>query len=336
MANVPINLAMADYDRTRALIDGSFKPVGIDLNYVISPPSETFWRMLRFGEFHASEMSFSTFLISKHMGRKWRAIPVFPYRAFFHTNIFVSDKSGIKEPADLKGKKFGVPEYQVTAAVWLRDALERDFGIAPRDMEWYVERRKALSHGGETSFKAPEGVKIERLPEGETLAALVKEGKLDAIMPSPYPGMKSMLNKTDYLELSKSKAVRLLFEDPVAEGKRFFRKHGYSHINHTVIVRDDVAQEHPWLPLNLFKAFEESKLICYEHLDRLIKSSLVFAFPYIVEERKVFGEDAFPYGLSTGNNRKAIEELVEASVSQGLTPKQLEVDSLFYENTLSA
>lgn len=336
MANVQINLAMADYDRTRALIDGTYKPVGIDLNYVVSPPSETFWRMLRFGEFHASEMSFSTFLISKSLGKKWRAIPVFPYRSFFHTNIFVSKNSGIKEPADLKGKKFGVPEYQVTAAVWLRDALERDFGVAPKDMKWYMERRKSLSHGGETSFKAPEGVSVERLPEGPTLADLVKDGTLDAIMPSPYPGMKSMLNRTDYLELSRSNEVKLLFEDPIAEGKRFFREHGYSHINHTVIVRDDVAEANPWLPLNLFKAFEEAKNICYDHLDRLIKSSLVFAFPYIVEERKVFGDDAFPYGLSRGNNRKAIEDLAQASVNQGLTPEPLDVDSMFYENTLSA
>lgn len=333
MANVPISLAMADYDRTRALLDGDFKPVGIDLTYVISPPSETFWRMLRFAEFESSEISMSTFLISKSQGWKWKAIPVFPYRSFFHTGIFVSQKSSVKEPADLKGKKFGVPEYQVTAAVWLRGALEEDFGVAPQDMTWYVERRKALSHGGETAFKPPKGVNIEQVPEGETLESLVKAGKLDAIMPSPYPGMKSMLNRTDYLELSRSNEVRLLFEDPAGEGKRFFKKHGYSHINHAVLIRDDVVSKYPWVPLNLYKAFEESKLIAYAHQDRLIKSSLIFAFPYILEERKIFNGDAFPYGMA--KNRKALEELIRMSVDQGLTPKPLEVDSLFYEDTLS-
>ncbi|AKA49202.1 hypothetical protein IX51_08915 [uncultured archaeon] len=334
MANVPISLAMADYDRTKALIEGFHKPVGIDLTYVVSPPSETFWRMLRFAEFEASEMSLSTFLISKSQGRKWKAIPVFPFRGFFHTNIFVSRKSSVKEPEDLKGKKFGVPEYQVTAAVWLRGALEEDFGVAPQDMTWYVERKKGLSHGGETSFKPPEGVKIEQVPEGETLDSMIRSGKLDAIMPSPYPGMKSLLNKTDYLELSKSDEVRLLFDDPVEEGRRFFKKHGYSHINHTVIVRDDVVEKYPWVPLNLYKAFEESKIISNQKLDKMIKSSLVFGFPYLMKEREIFGGDAFPYGMD--RNRKALEELVQMSVNQGLTSKPLDLDSLFYEDTLNA
>lgn len=333
MVNVPISLAMADYDRTRPLIEGQFKPVGIDLTYVVSPPSETFWRMLRFGEFEASEMSLSTFLISKLQGKKWKAIPIFPFRSFFHTSIFVSNKSGIKEPQDLKGKRFGVPEYQVTAAVWMRGSLEEDFDIAPNNMTWYVERKTSLSHGGETSFTPPDGVHIEQVPEGETLASMVKSGKLDAIMPSPYPGMKSLLNKTDYLELSKSDKVRLLFEDPVSEGKRYYKKHGFSHINHTVIIRDDVTHKHPWIPLNLYKAFEESKIIANENVDRLIKSYLIFGFPYFVEERKFFEGDAFPYGLS--KNRKALEALINMSVEQGLTKAHQDLNSLFYEDTLS-
>src|SRR4051812_40334967 len=131
MPDVDVTLAMADYDRTAALRSGAVKPDGIALRYLISPPSETFWRMLKFNEFDVSEMSISSMLISRSQGHAWTAIPVFPYRAFFHTNVMVRADSGIRGPEDLAGKRFGVPEYQVTAAVWVRGALQHDFGVPP-------------------------------------------------------------------------------------------------------------------------------------------------------------------------------------------------------------
>ncbi len=334
MAPLELTLGMADYDRTRALMDGTIRPEGIDLKYVISPPSETFWRMLRFGEFHTSEMSFSTFLISREKGHHWMGIPIFPFRSFFHTSIYVSKKSGIKKPEDLKGKKFAVPEYQVTAALWMRGALEDEFGVKPKDIKWYVERRQNMSHGGETGFKPPEGVSVERLPEGQTMAYLLSEGKIDALMPSPYPGMRSMLNRTDSLRLSTMPGVMPLFSDPVAEGTRYFKKNGFSHINHVVIVRDDVLQKYPWVALNLYKAFQESKEACYARIDRLIRSSLVFAYAYWQKEREIFGGDQYPYGFA--KNKKAIEKLIEYSTDQGLTSKKADPESLFTESTLNA
>src|SRR5262245_17960611 len=185
---------MADYDRTAALRDGSIKPSGLDLAYLVSPPSETFWRMLKFDEFDAAEMSLSSFLIAKARGRAWTALPVFPFRAFFHTYVFVRADSAIAAPADLAGARFGLPEYQMTAAVWTRGALEHDFGVAPSAIRWVVERTPSLSHGGQTGFTASSGVSIEQTPDGDTLLALLERGAIDAVMPSPYAGMSSMLN----------------------------------------------------------------------------------------------------------------------------------------------
>ncbi len=331
VGDIDLTLSMADYDRTRALIDGSVRPERINLRYLVSPPSETFWRMLKFNEYDASEMSLSSFLIAKSQGRAWTAIPVFPFRSFFHTMIFVRDDSAIKDPADLKGKRFGLTEYQVTAAVWMRGVLQHEFDVNPATMMWYVERKPQLSHGGETGFRPPGGVLIEQIPESESLASLLLAGKIDAVLPSPYPGMKSTLNKTDYLQLSRSRKVRPLFADPIGEGVRYFRKHGFSHINHTTIIQKGILEKHPWVASSLFSAFKEAKQKCYENIDYLLRSSLMFAFPHFENQKKIFGEDPYPYGI--GINRNALQTLIRYSFEQGLIRATVELDALFYELT---
>jgi len=331
MADLDLTLAMADYDRTAALRDGSVKPAGINLRYIISPPSETFWRMLKFDEFDAAEMSLSSFLIARAQGRAWTAIPVFPFRAFFHTYVFVRADSKIRRPSDFAGARFGLPEYQMTAAVWVRGVLQHDFGVTPSSIRWHVERSPSMSHGGQTGFRPPEGVSIERVPDGETLLSLLERGELDAVMPSPYPGMPSMLNKTRLTDLSRSPHVRLLFEDAVAEGVRSFRTHGFSHINHTVVVQDRVLNKHPWVALNLFKAFIEAKHDGYAKIDSLCRSSLMAAFGVLEGQRRTFGDDPFPYGLPA--NRRALQTLADYMVEQGLLGGCPNVDEIFAETT---
>jgi 4,5-dihydroxyphthalate decarboxylase len=331
MSEITLSLGMADYDRTAPLRNGQVKPEGFSLNYVVSPPSETFWRMLRFEEFDTSEMSMSSYLISRQNRKKWLAIPVFPFRSLFHSNIFVNKDAGINSPEDLIGRKFGLPEYQVTAALWLRGTLEHEFGVKPSQMKWYVERQRNLSHGGETGFKAPSGVSINQVSEGNTLVNLLERGELDAIMPSPYPGMRSMLNKTDYLSFSKYSKIKPLFDDPLTEGKRYYKKNRFTHINHTVIVKENILSKYQWVPLNLLKAFQESKEIAYSHRDQLLRSSLMFAYSYMRKEQEIFGEDLYPYGYEA--NKKAIETLVEYSIEQELTKKSVDPEELFVEST---
>ncbi len=331
MADLRLTLAMADYDRTAALRDGSVRPAGIDLTYLVSPPSETFWRMLKFDEFDAAEMSLSSYLIARAQGRAWTAIPVFPFRTFFHTHVFVRADAGIREPSDLAGRRFGLPEYQVTAAVWARGALQHDCGVDPASIDWVVERTPAMSHGGQTGFTAPAGVRIARAPDGQSLATMLEAGTLDAVMPSPYPGMSSMLNRTDLLQLSRAPYARLLFEDPVVESARSMAAHGFSHINHLVVVQDRVLGEHPWVAVNLFKAFEQAKRQCYARIDVLLRSSVMAAFGVLQNQRRLFGDDPFPYGFE--RNRAALEQLVEYSREQGLIPARVDVASLFAPTT---
>ena len=331
MPDVDVTLAMADYDRTAGLRDGSVRPAGINLTYIASPPSETFWRMLKFDEFDAAEMSLSSFLIARGLGRAWTAIPVFPFRAFFHTYIFVRADSKIRQPSDLAGARFGLPEYQMTAAVWVRGVLQHDFGVPPSAIRWFVERSPEMSHGGQTGFTPPAGVSIERVPEGESLLARLERGDLDAVMPSPYGGMTSRLNRTYVADLGRSPHARLLFDDPMAESVRSFRAHGFSHINHTVVLQNRVLDRHPWAALNLFNAFAQAKQQCYGRIDYLLRSSVMAAFAVLDAQRRTFGDDPFPYGLAA--NRKALETLAGHSLEQGLITERVNIDDLFAPTT---
>jgi len=331
MSDLDLTLAMADYDRTAGLRDGSVKPDGINIKYIVSPPSETFWRMLKFDEFDVAEMSLSSFLIARGLGRAWTAIPVFPFRAFFHTYVFVRTDSPIRQPSDLAGARFGLPEYQMTAAVWLRGVLQHDFGVAPSAIRWVVERAPGLSHGGQTGFTPPEGVSIDRALEPEALLTLLERGDLDAVMPSPYGGMTSKLNKTYVADLGRSPHARLLFADPMAESIRSLRVHGFSHINHTVVVQNRILEQHPWVALNLFNAFVRAKQQCYDGIDYLLRSSVMAAFAVLAAQRRAFGDDPFPYGLAT--NRKALETLAGYSLEQGLIKERVKIDELFAPTT---
>jgi 4,5-dihydroxyphthalate decarboxylase len=197
MEDVSLRLAIAEYDRVRPLADGTIKPEGISLDVSFLAPSETFYRMLKFDEFDVSEMSLSSYLIARAQGKAWTAIPVFPFRNLFHLSIYVRAGAGIEEPRDVEGKSFGLTEYQVTASVWARGVLQEDFGVDLTKVKWFVERTSDMSHGGVTGFSAPDGISIERIPPDESLQSLIEQERLDAVLPDPYPGIPSRLNRTE-------------------------------------------------------------------------------------------------------------------------------------------
>ncbi|MGH3366827.1 MAG: hypothetical protein ACRDOY_06465 [Nocardioidaceae bacterium] len=330
MAHKTLSLAIADYDRVAPLANGSVRPEGFDVELQTLAPSETFYRMLKGDEFDASEMSLSSFLIARQQGCDWTAIPVFPFRAGFHVGIYVREDGGVDTPADLRGNRFGLTEYQVTAALWTRGVLQHDFGLDLREVDWYVERSRSLSHGGETGFSAPEGIRISDL-EGGTLAELLAKGDLDAVLPSPYPGMASRLNRTDAGDLASVPGVRRLFADPVAEVDDYFTRHGFLHMNHTLVVQNRHVRDDPGLPMRLYEAFVAAKHASYAGLERFRRSNLVHGGLLLERQQQVYGQDPFPYGLTA--NKKALETLVHYSAEQGLIDTVPAVDELFHEST---
>ena len=198
-----------------------------------------FWRQLRFAEFDVSEMSMSSLIIAVSRGdTRWVAIPVFTMRKFFHTSIIVRTDSGIAAPADLRGKRIGVPEYQQTWAIWSRGVLQHEFGVHARDIEWFMERNPDKSHGGATGFTAPPGVRVNQIPPTTNMGEMLLRGELDGSLHYLVDN-----NLVDRSTVDVSGVTRYLFPDPAAEGRRFYAKTGLFPINHTVVVRRSLLEQ---------------------------------------------------------------------------------------------
>ncbi len=329
MTDLQLSIAMQPNARSAPVLDGRLKPEGIDLAFTALHPSEIFWRQLKFAEFDVSEMSMSSLLIITAAGnRDWVAFPVFTTRRFFHTGIWVRDDAGIRSPADLRGKRVGVPEYQQTAALWSRGALQHEFGVAATEMEWWMERTEEVSHGGATGFRPPPGVKLHRIPANDSIGAMLVEGRLDAAL--HYLAGNNVVDRSR-VRLEDRSDIHLLFRDPAEEGRRYFAKTGLFPINHAMVVRRSIAEKHPWVVLNLYNAFREAK-------DRWLASVSDAAQAHVQtgllarDAAASLRKDPFPYGVVA--NRTILETIARYSHEQGLTPRVLPLDEIFPRNTL--
>jgi 4,5-dihydroxyphthalate decarboxylase len=322
MAKVKLSFASSKHDGVAPLLNGT---------------GETFWRQLHFGDFEISEMSVSSYLMARAQGSDLMAIPAFPSRSFFQTLLWYNTDSGIKAPGDVAGKRWGIPEYQQTAVLWARGILEHDFGVSQFSIDWYMERSEALSHASATGFSPPEGIRFHRVPENQSLSAMLVHGELDVILAfgAPNRGESSMIDRGSQRASAEGdwSKVKPLFPDPIAEGTRFFKAHGFIPVNHTYAIRGDIYRQYPWLAFNLYAAFLRAKKIAEERLAEELPSSLVWGREYLRQTRAALGDDPFPYGVSA--NRALLETLIDYSYEQGLTKKKLAIEELFAPSTLN-
>jgi len=324
MARLALSIALSDNPNTRPLIDGAVAPEGISLTTTVVHPSEMFWRQLRFAEFDVSEMSMSSLLILTARGpTPWIALPVFTTREFFHTRILVRADANIASPADLKGKRVGVPEYQQTAAIWGRGVLENEFGVRPHDMEFFMERVADKSHGGATGFKPPAGVTVQQIPASTNIGEMLVAGELDATL--LYLARGNLIDRSR-IDLSADKRVRPLFPDRVAEGRRYFAKTGIYPINHTVVVRRTLVEQHPWIALNLYSAFAAARTEVLRAGTTALASHLETGV--IGDDvRKALAADPMAYGMKA--TRKVLETIADYVHAQGLTDRRVKIEELF-------
>jgi 4,5-dihydroxyphthalate decarboxylase len=329
MANLQLSLACSDNARTRPIIEGRVKPDGIELHVTVLHPSELFWRQLQFEEFDLSEMSLSSLLMAvAHGDKRWVGIPVFTSRRFFHTRVLVRTDAGIEKPQDLKGKRIGVPEYQQTAALWTRAALEQLYGVRAQDMEWWMERPEERSHGGATGFRPPPDIKFHRIPPEKSIATMILDGELDA---SAWYIAHANLVDRSRVDLTKDSRVRPLFPDALAEGIRYFEKTGFFPINHGMVMRRVVHEKHPWALLNVFNAFSKANNMVNNQARELagpfFETGLLPA-----DRRKAMSTEIFPYGVKS--NQAILEAIARLSHAQGLTSRVVGLDELFVPQTL--
>jgi len=320
-----LSIGMADNPRTRAIFDGKVKADGIDFICTPLHASELFWRQLRFGDFDVSEMSMSSLLMAVAGGDdRWVALPIFTTRRMFQVGVLVRKDRGIDKPADLKGKKMGVPEYQQTAALWTRGYLQHEYDVHPRDMEFWMERNDDHSQGAVVGFAPPADVKINYIPNDTNMGQMLLDGKLDGAL-RYLAGTNNLVDRST-VDLYRHPDFKTLFPDPHAEGVRFYKKTGIYPINHCMVVKRDIADRHPWVVLNIFKAFQKANELAEKARQEAVAYHLETGL-LPPEARKALATPLIRHGIEA--NRKVLETTAQYSFEQGLTPRLMKLEEIF-------
>lgn len=324
MAKVRLSLACWDYDRTRALMDGRVQPDGIDLVYQPLEVEETFFRQARHREFDVCEMSFSSYCVSKGKGDPFVAIPVFPSRMFRHANIWVHERSGIREPGDLRGKRFACPEYQLTANVWIRGILDDEYGVTPESVTYVTGGEEEPGRPEKLALTLPPEIRVEKIGPTQTLAAMLASGEIDAFHGPRTPST------------ANAPGVRRLFPDYAAAEKAYYAKTRIFPIMHVVVIRRDVYERDRWIAMALYKAFVAAQRYAYDDYAQTaaLKSMLPWSAAEAEATRALMGDAWWPYGVA--GNEAVLETFTRYHHRQGLSPAQLAVHELFAPETLEA
>lgn len=330
MSKLRLSFACWNYDRTRALLDGSVRPDGIDLNYLCLPVEETFFRMARHREFDVAEMSFSSYCVSLNKPeRPFVALPVYPSRFFRHSCIYVNASSGIREPKDLIGKRIASPEYQMTAPVWIRGILQDHYGVPVTNAESEPYRFGGEEEPGrieKIKLDLPPNIRLQAIGPTQTLSQMLAEGEIDALYTARAP---SSFTRGDG-------RVRRLFENYAEIERAYWRDTGIFPIMHVIVMRREIYEANRWIAQSLTKAFYAAQQMAYDDLAETaaLKSMLPWLVAHVEEARREMGADWWPYDLEP--NRKALETFTRYHFEQGLSKRQLGLDELFAPESLEA
>lgn len=322
---LPLTVACWDYDRTRLLFDGGVKIDGCDANFLSLPVEETFFRALRGAEFDVAELSLSSYTMLRSKGAcAYTAIPVFLSRMFRHSAIYIRADSGIEKPEDLRGREVGVPEYQLTAPVWVRGMLEDEYGVTPASIRWRTGGVEQPGRHEKVELPARLDLDIEPIPADQTLNAWLLQGRIDALI---APRAPSSFAQGD-------PRVARLFSNLREVETGYFRRSGVFPIMHVVGIRNELIERHPWLAGSVLKAFTAAKNHALQELREVaaLKTSLPWLASEVDDTVSAMGSDFWSYGVNA--NRKTLETFLRYHYAQGLSPRQRQVDDLFAPTSL--
>ncbi|GEC03210.1 4,5-dihydroxyphthalate decarboxylase [Streptomyces spinoverrucosus] len=327
MARLHLTFACGDYDRTRALEEGTVRPDGIDLTYLRLPVEETFFRMMRHQEFEVAEMSLSSYVVSlRTEPRPFVALPVFTSRMFRHGSLYCHADAGISSPEDLRGKRIGTPEYQLTACVWMRGILADRHGVPVDSVSYFTGGQETPGRIEKAGVDLPDSLRISRIPEDRTLARMLAEGEIDALctprVPSPF--------------VAGDPRVRRVFPDVVAAEKEYYAATGIFPIMHVVVIRRDVHDRHRWVAQSLYKALLAAKDAAHRNLydTSALRFMLPWLTPQLEEARALLGTDYWSYGLDA--NRGTLATFLRYHHEQGLSARLWQPEELFAPESLES
>jgi 4,5-dihydroxyphthalate decarboxylase len=327
MSRLHLTFACGDYDRTRALNEGTIRPDGIDLTYLRLPVEETFFRMIRHREFEVAEMSLSSYVVSlREDPSPFVALPVYTSRMFRHSSLYVNAGAGIDAPEDLRGKVVGTPEYQLTAGVWMRGILGDRHSVPFDSVSYVTGGQETAGRVEKAKLDLPDSVRITRAPQGRTLAAMLAEGEIDALctprVPSPF--------------VAGDPRVRRVFPDVVGAEKEYWAATGVFPIMHVVVIRRDVYERHRWVAQSLYKALLAARDQAYDTLydTSALRFMLPWLTPQLEEARELLGRDYWSYGIE--DNRAALEAFLRYHHEQGLSQRLWTPQELFAPESTEA
>ena len=337
MADLELSFAMTAYDRVTPLIDGEVKVDGVKLDYQGMPGAvpRVFYDQIKFNRYDVSEMSMSSYLRMRPQGFPYRMLPVYHNRAFSYTNVYIRKASGIGQdhPENLRGKRFGIQDYQQSVGLWTRGIFKLEWGIEPEEMTWYQERGEHLSHTGAShgaGLSLPKDLVLKYAERD--FGSMYLDDELDAsIGLVMVPGSGIDRQRKD---LSGHEGFTTLFSDPRAEAIRFFQKHGVYPPHHVTVVRESILDEHPWVGVSLMEGFRKAKELAIARLRERQPTLMVFGGQYLSELDAVFGRDPFPYGINA--NAKAFDMAQTFSMEQGLSKRKQPWDEIFPDEIMYA
>lgn len=324
MVDVPITIACGNYDRTQAIKDGVVKVEGCATTYLPLYPEEIFFRAFRYQEFDVSELSFSSYIRTVANGTSaYIGIPAFVSRIFRHSGIYVRRDAGIRTPADLRGKRIGLPEYQITAVVWMRGMMQHEYGVLPTEIHWRSGGQEEPGRHERTPLKPIKGIDLQPIGDDQTLVGMLANGELDALFTARAPS--SFLRGEPH--------IARLFSNTREAETAYFKKTGLFPIMHLIGIRKTLVEQYPWLATSVYKAFCDAKAIAMENLRDV--NALLVTLPFLEAETRetmaAMGEDFWKYGVH--ENMREIEALTQYAHEQGLVDRKVGVEELFARST---
>ena len=320
MVDVPITIACGNYDRTQAIKDGVVKIEGCAVTYLPLYPEEIFHRAFKFQEFDVSELSFSSYLRTVATGTSaYIGIPAFVSRIFRHSGIYIRTDAGIRRPEDLRGKRIGLPEYQITAVVWMRGLVQHEYGVHPSEIHWRSGGQEQPGRHERTPLKPIPGLDLKPIGDDKTLVGMLRAGELDALFTARAPSSF----------LAGEPHIARLFPDTRAAEMAYYKKTGMFPIMHLVGIRKTLVERHPWLATSVYKAFCAAKAIAMVNLRDV--NALLVSLPFLEAETRetaaAMGEDFWKYGVQ--DNMREIAALAQYAHEQGLLERKVEIEELF-------
>jgi 4,5-dihydroxyphthalate decarboxylase len=327
MGKLSLSIATGDYDRVRPLADGAVQIDGVDPTFALLSPEEMFFRAFRHADFDVTELSLSSYVVKIAQGDcPYIAIPTFPSRAFRHNAIFIRNDRGISRPEHLRGRRIGIPEYQLTANVWVRMILQGDHNVSPADITWIRGGYENPGRAEKIKLSLPASIRIEDAAPGATLSRMLADGEIDGLIgpraPSPFD--------------AGHPKISWLFPDPASAALEWYSRTHIFPIMHVIGLRRTLAERHPFLPATLAKAFEASKRVALNALGdtSASKVTLPLVDEHLRRVRGLMGHDFWPYGLEA--NRIALDAFLQAHHDQGLSARRLKPEELFHPSALES